>query len=125
MVWRSCVIGLLLVIGGLLATISILQWQSHPVFVDSGKDSEGVEYKDLVVIILTALGVMIAVATIVLAALAIWGFSTLREEASRIAREVAPAAAREAAEPVAARTATDYLQMRGFGEQGFSDPFVG
>lgn len=89
-------------------------------------ETNSLEYKDLIAIILTALAVMIAVATVVLAALAVWGFAALREEASsRAAREArkvalkigkeakerATAVAKEVAETVAARTTRDALPV--------------
>lgn len=67
---------------------------------------------------------MIAIATLLVAVLAIWGFAALREEASnraarearrvalpmiRAARREAIEAAREAAGPIAARTARDAI----------------
>jgi hypothetical protein len=47
------------------------------------------EYKDFVSILLTALGVMIAVAAVAAAIAAVWGFEFLRREMSRIARDTA------------------------------------
>ena len=53
-----------------------------------------IEYKDFVTILLTALGVMIAVAAIFAAIAAIWGFEFLRRET----RESAEKAARQQTE---------------------------
>lgn len=62
------------------------------------------EYKDFVSILLTALGVMIAVGAVVVALAAIWGFELLR-------REVVSAAAK-AAQETAAATATQIAQVK-------------
>jgi uncharacterized membrane protein YcjF (UPF0283 family) len=48
-----------------------------------------IEYKDFVSILLTALAVMIAIAAVIAALAAIWGFAVLREEASKSAAEAA------------------------------------
>jgi heme/copper-type cytochrome/quinol oxidase subunit 2 len=80
-----------------------------------GKEAQPIEYKDFISILLTGLAVMIAVATIVLAAAAIWGFEALRKEAKasaeNVARETATAVAtvvaKDVAATVAARTARD------------------
>lgn len=69
--------------------------------------ANGLEWKDFVSILLTALGVMLAVMTLFLAVLAIWGFNSLKEEAIRVART----AAMETAGPVAAQAAGSYLQQ--------------
>ena len=71
--------------------------------------AQTIEYKDFISILLTGLAVMIAVATILVAAGAIWGFEFLRKEttqtAEREARTVAERTARSVAEAVATRTA--------------------
>jgi hypothetical protein len=68
---------------------------------------------------------MIAVATILLAALALWGFGALKEVARDVAKsvaegvaeEVAERTAKEIAEPVASRTAREVVR---FSEGGVS-----
>src|SRR4051812_24815690 len=47
--------------------------------VASSQPSQGLEYKDFIAILLTALGVMIAVAALAIAMLAIWGFEAGRK----------------------------------------------
>lgn len=73
-----------------------------PIFTGPPVPEPGLEYKDLVAILLTALGVMIAILALVLAAAAIWGYGQIKEEAARkaeaVAREISPKVAREAAE---------------------------
>jgi hypothetical protein len=75
------------------------------------KDAQTLEYKDFVTILLTVLAVMIAVATIMLAAAAVWGFEAIRKEAKASAeieaRSIAAKVAKDIAETVAARTARD------------------
>lgn len=48
-----------------------------------------IEYKDFVSILLTALAVMIAIAAVIAALAAIWGFAVLREEVSKAASSAA------------------------------------
>src|ERR1700688_4495049 len=69
-----------LVVGGKLAA-------EHPT----------VEYKDFVAILLTGLAVMIAVATVLAAAAAIWGYAIIREEIIRTVERVATKRAEEIA----------------------------
>jgi hypothetical protein len=75
------------------------------------KDAQTLEYKDFISILLTGLAVMIAVATIMLAAAAVWGFEAIRKEAKASAeieaRVTSAKVAKEVAETVAARTARD------------------
>jgi hypothetical protein len=75
------------------------------------KEKQTIEYKDFISILLTGLAVMVAVATIILAAAAIWGFEAIRKDAKasaeNVARETATAVAKDVAETVAARTARD------------------
>jgi hypothetical protein len=71
------------------------------------KEADGIEYKDFISILLTALGVMIAAATILIATAAIWGFAVLREEARSSAERTAAKVAREVAESVTASERTD------------------
>jgi hypothetical protein len=48
-----------------------------------------IDYKDYVSILLTALGVMIAIGAVAAAFAAVWGFEFLRREMSRLATETA------------------------------------
>lgn len=78
--------------------------------------TQAIEYKDFISIVLTALAVIIAALTVFVAVAAIWGFTALREEARATAERVATSTAsgtaerlatkiaREVAESVAART---------------------
>ncbi len=63
--------------------------------------SPSLEYKDFVSILLTAIGVMIAVLTIFLAVVALWGYAQLKEEARRVADDVAREVGKQSAEEVA------------------------
>jgi hypothetical protein len=56
-----------------------------------------VEYKDFVTILLTCLGVMIAVATVFAAVAAVWGFDLLRRETQAHAETSAKASAEKIA----------------------------
>ena len=68
-----------------------------------------IEYKDFISILLTGLAVMVAVATVLLAAAAIWAFEFIRREACAAAileaKKVAEKEARETASAVAIRMA--------------------
>lgn len=72
-------------------------------------DAGGWSYQDLVSILLTAIGVLLAIVALFVAFLAIWGYTTLKELAANIARDAAEKEARRVAastaETVAARTA--------------------
>jgi hypothetical protein len=59
----------------------------------SKPDTPIVEYKDFVTILLTCLGVMIAVATIFAAVAAVWGFDLLKRETQAHAETAAQASA--------------------------------
>lgn len=65
----------------------------------------GVEYKDLITIILTAVAVLLAAVTVIIALLAFWGYNSIRESAEKVAKETAERVAARTAEPVAARVA--------------------
>ena len=69
----------------------------------------GIEYKDLITIILTAIAVLLASVTIFVALMAIWGYSTIRDAAEKAAREVAT----DVAQTVAAREAQAILALSG------------
>jgi len=74
-----------------------------------------VEYKDFVTILLTALAVMIAVATFVGALAAVWGFAVLREEAHRAAElaatKVAEAAAKAQVDAIVPRLVEEAISF--------------
>lgn len=53
-----------------------------------------IEYKDLITIILTAVAVLLAAVTIFVALMAIWGYNSLRDEATRVAVKTAANVAR-------------------------------
>lgn len=76
--------------------------------------SDNIEYKDLIVIVLTALAVLLAVVTLFVAALAIYGYATLRD----LAVQTAKSTAEEVAPPAAAREAEAIMQREGTGEPG-------
>jgi hypothetical protein len=109
--WNAFITTLLLITIALLITVLWFQFHGHPVLLPGAKDAEGIEYKDFISILLTALAVMIAVATILLAALALWGFGALKDEARGVAKSVAERTAKEIAEPVASRTAREVVRF--------------
>ena len=83
----------------LLRALRIIGWcflgaaALEAAYVISGSPASGahptVEYKDFVSILLTALGVMIALAAVAAALAAVWGFEFLRKEMHKIAAETA------------------------------------
>ena len=77
-------------------------------------DDPRLEYKDLITIILTAIAVLLAGVTIIIALLAVWGYSSIRESVVKTAQEAAEQAARDTArsiaEPVAARVAEEAVR---------------
>src|SRR3954471_5594814 len=75
----------------------------------SPPESSTLEYKDFISILLTGLAVMIAVATVFLAAAAIWGFEAIRREAKASAEIEARETATTVARAVATRTARETL----------------
>jgi hypothetical protein len=92
----------LLIFVGLLTSASIVLnlW-----FIGRGTLSEVhaplVEYKDFVTILLTALAVMIAIATVLAAMAAVWGYVEIREGINRRVDEIASKRAAEVATEVA------------------------
>jgi hypothetical protein len=74
-----------------------------------------IEYKDFVSILLTALGVMIAVAAVAAALGAVWGFEFLRREMNRIARETAIETAKKEVQTIVPGLVDEALA---FSEQG-------
>lgn len=87
--------------------------------------NSGIEYKDFVSIVLSALSLMIAVLGASLAALAVYGFEVIRKGAYRIAADkaekVAKGVAEATAETVAARAAQAYLEQAGVGKPDGDD----
>ncbi len=75
--------------------------------IAEGRLPQDIEYKDFVAILLTAVIVMLAVLTAVLALFAVWGFSVIRDEARVAAEREAAKVARDVAGSVAARTALE------------------
>jgi hypothetical protein len=65
----------------------------------SAKDVSSLDYRDFVSILLAALGVMIAVFTVIISILAIWGYNniqiTAKETAEKTAKETAEKIAKE------------------------------
>jgi hypothetical protein len=76
---------------------------------------EGIEYKDFISILLTALGVLIASLAGILALGAIWGYGALKEEMTRVSeaesRKVAEIEAKAVAEGVATRVARNLAEQ--------------
>ena len=77
-----------------------------------GPKPEGWQWADLVIIILVALSVMLAVLTIFLAVLGIWGYTQLKHDAREVAEKVAKEEVPGIAKPVAARQVQSYLMSR-------------
>jgi hypothetical protein len=73
-------------------------------------DDPKVEYKDLITIILTAIAVLLAGVTIIIALLAVWGYSSILKTAQEAAEQAARDTARSIAEPVAARVAEEAVR---------------
>lgn len=97
---------------GLAITVGYLLWTRSPIVA---AEHQSIEYKDFVSILLTALAVMVAVVTLLVAALAIWGFGAIREDvrgrAAREARREANRIAKDVAGAVAARTVRETLPV--------------
>jgi hypothetical protein len=99
MLWRAVqVIGWCLVVASAVSMAWIYEVRG------SAGETPVVEYKDFVSILLTSLGVMIAVAAVAAAFAAIWGFEFMRREVVK--------AAIERAEKVAKETATQVAQTK-------------
>jgi hypothetical protein len=77
------------------------------------------EYKDLIAIILSALGVMIAILAALVAIAAVWGFkqiqSDVTEAARNMARQIAETEARKVAEQTATRVSTELGNQKSSG----------
>lgn len=70
-------------------------------------DPSGWTYQDLVSVLLTAIGVLLAIVALFVAVLAIWGYSALKEAAAEVAAKKAEQVAREVAGPIAARAGAE------------------
>jgi hypothetical protein len=68
---------------------------------------DGIEYKDLIAIILSAVAVLLAAVTIFVAVVAIWGYNSIREESINAAVK----AARDVAQTTASREALAVLKF--------------
>jgi hypothetical protein len=105
-----------------IAAVGFLVWIGgwHPATGNSG-----IEYKDFVSIVLSALSLMIAVLGASIAALAVYGFEVIRKGAYRIAsdkaEEISKGIAETTAEAVAARVAQAYLEQAGAGKPDGDD----
>jgi hypothetical protein len=76
-------------------------------FVSRGTTpSNGIEYKDIISLLLTAITVVLAALAIGIAVLAIWGYNSIRESAERAAGDVAERTAKEVADQTAREVAT-------------------
>ena len=87
---------------------------------------ENIEYKDLIAIILTALAVLLAAVTLFVAAMAIWGYNSIRQESVRAAVSAAEAeatrVAKNTAQAVASREAIAMLGvLKGDGKPNADD----
>jgi hypothetical protein len=77
----------------ILRALQVIGWcfiiaASIAICVMAGRGPSGspvLEYKDFVSILLTALGVMIAIGAVLAAVAAVWGFETLRKETTNAA----------------------------------------
>ena len=71
----------------------------------------GWDYKDLITILLTVLGAILAALAIFIGIAAVWGYSVLRQAAEEKAAAVADAKAAEIAEVVATRVANQTVGL--------------
>jgi hypothetical protein len=72
----------------------------------SNPPASGIEYKDFISILLTALGLMIALLATFMALAAIWGFNVLKEATEIAAKKEASIVAEREAQKVAEQVAT-------------------
>lgn len=90
-------------------------------------NSHDLEYKDFISMLLTALGVLIAVMATTFAIAAIWGYGALREEVIKAskaeARGAAETEARATAEEVATKVARELAQQTLPGEAATGDDY--
>lgn len=117
--WRgfSTLVAILCVVT--IGMIAFLLTRLPPVPATSGSaPGGGIEYKDLISIVLTALSAMIALLAFFIAAFAFWGFSYIEKKLIKVAKKAADKAAREVAEPVASRATAAYLVRSRQNEDG-------
>ena len=100
--WANRILLLLNVIALMIAIRYFGLWPLLP-------NTDGIEYKDLITIILAALAVILAAVTIFIAVMAVWGYNAIRESAEKAAREVA----KDVAQTVAAREAESLNSLSG------------
>lgn len=96
---------ILLMMNAILIVFGLLYFGFHGLDLHPN----GIEYKDLITIILTAIAVLLASVTIFVALMAIWGYTSIREAAEKSAREVAT----DVAQTVAAREAQTISRLSG------------
>lgn len=81
--------------------------------VQQGATTPSIDYKDYTAILLTALGVMIAVLTLFLAIAAIWGYSQIKREATdwakKTAKDIAEKTAKEEAGKIIPQEVAKYF----------------
>ena len=97
--WANRILVALNIIG---LTAIVLYFGSHRLV----QDDPNIEYKDLITIILTALAVLLAAVTLFVAAMAIWGYNSIRDESVKAAKKAAEAEARIVATNVASSVAS-------------------
>ncbi len=114
--WKAISFVLILINVCLLATFwYYLHLNRHAILTPSN----GIEYKDLVSLLLAALSAMIAVLTIFLAVAALWGYTALKEGAHKVAaQEARDVAATVALRAVAAREAQATPRLGGGDDYG-------
>jgi hypothetical protein len=105
MLWRACCVVTLFFNTAVaaMALFYMSRGQHHVVFRGHAlvpEPAQAVEFKDFASILLTAVAVMFAIATVVIALAAIWGFSQLKDEAAKVARDVASTVAKARAEEI-------------------------
>ena len=80
------------------------------------KPSTEIEYKDLIVILLTAIAVLLAAVTLFVGVIAIFGYSTIRDQASRLAVATAKKTATDTEAAKAARESEEQDAQKGVGQ---------
>jgi len=97
----------------LICAVSIVSMYAFTNGSLAGARPPVVEYKDFVTILLTALAVMIAVATFMGALAAVWGFTVLRDEAHRAAEAAAEKVAKAHVESTVPRLVEEAMNFAG------------
>lgn len=85
--------------------------------------SHVIDYKDYVSILLTAIGVMIAILTLFLAIAAIWGYAQIKNEATRWAQKTATKSAKETAERIIPQEVARFYREMTDKESSQNDPY--